>query len=341
MCFISKLKIGVNDLETKFPDIAKEWDYEKNILSPKDFCYSSNKKVWWTCKEGHNYQRNINDRTNQGQGCPYCSGHKTLKGYNDFGTHHPDLLAEWDFDKNTVDPFEISKSNGKKVWWICEKGHHYEASIAHRVNMKSGCPYCNGKKVLKGFNDFGTLYPELLGEWDYEKNKNIDPFNITSKSPKSVWWKCKFGHRWKTAIAHRTLEHTGCPICKKASKGEEILAKEFDKRGIKYERQYTFDKCKNIFVLPFDFYLPDYDVLIEYDGKQHFEPVEIFGGEKEFIKQQKRDRVKDDFCENNNQVLMRISYKNLTKLNQVVDKIHFICEKIRESERRHNNGSEC
>lgn len=205
--------------------------------------------------------------------------------------------------------------------------------------MKSGCPYCSGKKVLCGFNDFGTLYPDLLEEWNYEKNVNVDPFNITSKSPKSVWWKCKkCGHEWKTAIAHRTIEHTGCPICKNISRGEEQLAKEFDKRGIKYERQYTFDDCKNIFSLPFDFYLPDYDVLIEYDGRQHFEPVEIFGGEKEFKKQQQRDKAKDDYCEKNHQVLFRISYKNLTKIDKIADKIFFICEKIKESERRNNNA---
>lgn len=323
------LKQGKNDLLTVRPDIAAEWDYEKNSKRPENVAVSSNKKAWWICPKGHSYKRNINDRTGkQHQGCPICSHRLIIKGINDFATFHPELMPEWDFDKNTTDPYNISPCSGKKVWWKCTKGHSWESSISHRVNMKSGCPYCSGKRTIIGENDLVTTHPELIKEWNYEKNYPLKPQDVKAGSNKKVWWKCLVcGHEWKTSISHRTLEYTGCPTCKKISKGEDLIKQWLDKRKIKYKFQHSFGDCKNKFLLTFDFYLPDHNILIEYDGKQHYEPVDYFGGETEFIKQVKRDKIKNQYVENiNGMYLIRINYKNLNRIDEIMQMVETIMQ---------------
>ena len=103
-----------------------------------------------------------------------------------------------------------------KVWWLCPRGHSYEMRICSRTgNQKGNCPYCSNQKLLKGFNDFETLHPEMLSEWDYELNEFL-PSEIGTGTHKKVWWKCPFGHKYQTYPSNRVGKaHTGCPICAK------------------------------------------------------------------------------------------------------------------------------
>ena len=196
------------------PKIAREWNYEKNgNLKPEHFAANSHKKVWWKCCEGHEWQATIKDR-NDGNGCPYCSSKKVLKGYNDLQTVNPTLAMEWNYEKNDgVTPADVMPNSNKKVWWECSKGHEWQASIADR-NQGRGCPYCAGKKVLKGYNDLQTVNPTLAREWHYEKNNGFTPVDITPNSHKKVWWKCSNGHEWQAIIGNRH-KGNGCPICAK------------------------------------------------------------------------------------------------------------------------------
>ena len=101
-----------------------------------------------------------------------------------------------------------------KVWWKCEKGHSYEASISNRTYKNQGCPYCAGKRVLKGFNDLETTCADLINEWNYEKNELL-PENYSKGSQKIVWWKCcKCGSEWEAPINYRSRGKYKCPKCK-------------------------------------------------------------------------------------------------------------------------------
>ena len=81
-----------------------------------------------------------------------------------------DLLEEWDFKKNGINtPSSIQYGCGKKMWWICSKGHSFEATPNGRTCKNQSCPYCSGQKILKGFNDLATTHPLLAKEWDYKK----------------------------------------------------------------------------------------------------------------------------------------------------------------------------
>ena len=205
---------GENDLQTVNPTLAKEWDYEKNNdLTPMEVLPNSEKKVWWKCDKGHEWQAIIGIR-NKGQGCPYCSGRYAIKGKNDLQTINPTLADEWNYEKNNaLTPTDVTPGSNKKVWWKCSEGHEWQAYICHR-NKGSGCPYCSGKKVLKGFNDLQTVNPTLAKEWNYEKNNALTPTDVTTGSNKKVWWKCSEGHEWQALIYNRQRGN-GCPICRK------------------------------------------------------------------------------------------------------------------------------
>lgn len=194
------------------PETAKEWNYEKNgKLKPESFTANSNKKVWWKCSKGHEWQAIIANR-NKGIGCPYCSGRYAVKGETDLQTINPTLAKEWDFEKNDgLTPVEVTPNSGKKVWWKCSKGHEWQATIADRNNGR-GCPYCSGQKVLNGYNDLQTVNPTLANEWDYEKNDGLTPAEVMPNSGRKVWWKCSDGHEWQAAVGNRN-KGSGCPQC--------------------------------------------------------------------------------------------------------------------------------
>lgn len=105
------------------------------------------------------------------------------------------------------------------------------------------------------------------------------------------------------------LNGAGCPTCK-SSKGEMIIEKILLENNINYIRQHVFNNCKNIKVLPFDFYLPEHNTCIEYDGRQHFEPIELWGGKESLEYTINNDSIKETYCSENNIKLVRVNYKD-------------------------------
>ena len=203
-----------NSLFLSDPQIAKEWNYKKNgNLRPEHFASSSNRKVWWTCSQGHEWQSKISHRSN-GSGCPYCAGQKALKGYNDLQTINPNLANEWSYEKNgALTPDMVTSGSEKRVWWRCGQGHEWQALIHNRVKGR-GCPYCSNRKLLQGYNDLQTINPVLANEWNYEKNNGLIPADVSPRSDRKVWWKCFNGHEWQATIGSRN-RGSGCPTCRK------------------------------------------------------------------------------------------------------------------------------
>lgn len=121
----------------------------------------------------------------------------------------PDLVQQWS-PENELTPSDVSCGSHKKVLWVCDQGHTWEAIVKNRVLAGSGCPYCEHRAVLKGYNDLKTLFPKVAKTWS-PKNK-LKPTEVSSRSNTEVWWRCKHGHEWKSRIADRTEGH-GCPYC--------------------------------------------------------------------------------------------------------------------------------
>ena len=134
----------------------------------------------------------------------------------------PDLIPQWS-PKNTQSPDKVSCGSHQKVWWICSKGHEWEATVKNRALLDSGCPYCEHRAVLKGYNDLATINPELAQSWSPKNSKKASEYAVSSNT--EVWWVCAKGHEWKARIADRAEGH-GCPYCAghKVWKGYNDLA---------------------------------------------------------------------------------------------------------------------
>lgn len=194
-------------------ELMKEWDWDANNkegLDPTQLTLGMNKKINWICAKGHKWKTSILIRNFSKSGCPFCRNLKVWPGYNDLATTNPELLKEWDYEKNTLKPTEVTAGSNKKAWWICSKGHKWERAISGRT-LGNGCPYCTNEKIWPGYNDLATRHPELLKDWDYEKN-TLKPTEVTARSNRKVWWKCSKGHSYVAGTAHKT-EGRGCPYC--------------------------------------------------------------------------------------------------------------------------------
>lgn len=125
----------------------------------------------------------------------------------------PDLAAQWHPTKNGSRRLEsVSYGAHWKAWWLCEKGHEWRAVVKSR-SAGRGCPICAGQKVLAGYNDLATMYPDIAGQWNYEKNGKKTPEMYTGRSNQMVWWKGSCGHEWQGIIHQRTVRKVGCPFC--------------------------------------------------------------------------------------------------------------------------------
>ncbi len=137
---------------------------------------------------------------------------------NSIAIKYPELLAEWDYSENKLNPFMIPAASNKKMFWVCANGHKWSARVESRM-LGHGCPICAGKKVLTGYNDLETINPDLAKEWHPTKNGALLPSDVTLRSGKRVWWICKEGHEWETTIHTRT-KGCGCPICGEKARHE-------------------------------------------------------------------------------------------------------------------------
>lgn len=211
-CNGQKAIIGENDVVTLYPNIAKEFHPTKNkSVKLENYKEGSGKKVWWKCKNGHEWKAVINTRTKRGYGCPYCSGALIYQGESDFLTLFPNIAKEVHPTKNKgIDLEKIGGKTSMKIWWKCPKGHEYEMAINKRTVRGSGCPFCSGRYAIKGENDLKTLFPETIRFWNEEINGDMS--NYKSHSSKKVMWKCQNGHTWENAIRNQ-VNCNICPLC--------------------------------------------------------------------------------------------------------------------------------
>lgn len=129
---------------------------------------------------------------------------------------NPGIAKEWDYEKNlNISPKSIYPNSNEKYWWKCELGHSWQSTPNKRVFYNRGCPYCTNQKVLPGFNDLGTTRPDLLLFWDYNKNTDILPVEVTRAGVRHIFWKCPdCGQEWKESLNHMERRKYPCKKCK-------------------------------------------------------------------------------------------------------------------------------
>lgn len=203
-------------LETVLPDIARMWDARKNLpLSPDAVSYTSNDSYWWICSEGHSWKSSIGNIQRGEAHCPYCAGEKE---YNMLSFVRPDVAATWHPTKNgDVTPDDVTCGSQIEYWWVCEHGHTYRAQVNVRCMDGYKCAVCSGHQVYSDINSLAALRPDIIQYWEYDKNGDLTPQDVTVKSQREVWWKCENGHEdhsYKKAIKQMTdAKERLCPYC--------------------------------------------------------------------------------------------------------------------------------
>lgn len=282
--------------------------------------YISNRiKLKWKCLKdncGEIFESNWSDIF-QGRGCPFCRGLK-IGLSNCLATKNSELAKQWHPTLNgDLTPYDVSANSGKHVWWICDKGHEWEAQINSR-SRGNGCPYCSGLYPTNE-NNLLVVHPELCKEWNYNRNSK-KPEEYTPCSGLYVWWLCpKCGHEWEIDISNRVCGN-GCPQCSE-SKGEKRIKNYFNGLVISFIWQKEFDGLLGLGggLLSYDFYLPQYNLLIEYQGEQHERYIPGFHkSKKDFEKQQEHDRRKREYAHINNINLLQIWYYDFDNIEEIL-----------------------
>jgi uncharacterized Zn-finger protein len=210
-----------NNLAVCQPGVARLWHPFKNgALTPGDVTPRTREIVWWKCDKDHEWQASIS-RISKRTRCPYCSGRR-LSDVNNLQVNNPQLARQWHPHKNgDLTPGKVVPHTNIKVWWVCDKGHEYEATVGNRNRPKGrGCPYCAGRKVMKE-ESLAATHPELAAEWHPVKNGSLTPWQVRQSQWKKVWWKCAKGHEWAMPPARRTRQkqNRDCPYCAGKEKG--------------------------------------------------------------------------------------------------------------------------
>jgi len=331
-CYLNldyNFKITKKEIEERLKYLKEKFNKDFKLINftrewfLKNFKSRAKTKIILQCNRHPEYttQTTINNFLNDSGffGCRLCANEKLQKEnkmnlkdiqkfLNSFPKHFkfPDLKWFQENYKNSYTKFSV----------YCTK-HHYlnkHFSILRIRNGASPCPFCS--KKLLNYEDFlirareihFNQYDYLISKYEWYSNyKNYKTFKI-----KIHCKKCNSIFEQKI-VNH--LDGYGCPFCS-ASKGERKIQYLLQKYKINFEYQKVIKNNKKIQFI-FDFYLPDYNLVIEYDGEPHYQKIDFYGGERGLKERQERDRLKDQYCKENNIKLLRIpywEYENIEKI---------------------------
>lgn len=215
ICENYQLQTGENDLSTVDPELAEEFDVEKNGLSPEEIIFhSSNENIWWKCKDrGHSFQRSIYYRRNHNRECPVCTGSIIVPGINTLLAMRPEVASEWS-NSNNRSPDEIFYNVSILAKWICPtcKGE-YTFPIKDRYIGDESCPYCNKDRLLPGYNSLDVTDPDLASEWSPTNERSASLFKKSSYE--YVKWICPTCRgEYSAYIKDRFIGDDACPYCR-------------------------------------------------------------------------------------------------------------------------------
>ncbi|RBN42312.1 hypothetical protein DMN50_05650 [Priestia megaterium] len=271
---------------------------------------SSVSKLNWKCNENHEFKMEWTT-FNQGSRCPVCA-HRASKTNDEFTKEIYNLVEnEYTF----LDEYIGVDDKIKVVHNTCK--HAYEVTPYKFITRKQRCPKCFGTP-LKTNERFLAEIQELTGD----EYTFMDVYKTAHKELLVQHNKC--GNEF--FISPHSFINGGqrCPNCRTyESTGEKTIAEFLEKNNINFIRQYKFDDCKSILPLRFDFAVLDnqnnLSYLIEFDGRQHFEAIDYFGGEEYFKEIKRNDSIKNNYCKMNKIKLLRIPYKQQNEIEKILN----------------------
>lgn len=271
-----------------------------------------NTRVTMTCKIHGDFLQ-LPRHHIKGSGCPKC-GIERMKITRDEFIERSIKMHGDKYDYSRVDYFDTVV----KVLILCKKhGEFYQKPSGHLSGK--GCKVCSYDSIRTTQDEFINKCSMIHNfKYDYTETKYIDIYTkITIKCP-------KHGDFIQKPGVH--LKGSGCKRCN-SSKGVLKIVKMLDDMNVEYELEKRFETCVNINTLRFDIDLPTYNCLIEFDGMQHFESVEEWGGEEGLSNSIKRDKIKDKWVKNNKIYLFRLSYKDINNIEMLMDMFFILLSK--------------
>jgi len=289
---------------TEKANIVHSFKYDYSLVNYE----KSRIKIKIICPEHGMFEQEPVMHVSKKQGCPKCAG--TERMTREIFIKKANKVHDSIYDYSLVD----YKNNKTKIKVICKEHGVFETRPDNHLNKKSGCSKCANNILYTKENFVNKCNSLHNNKYDYSLVEyKTAHYKIKIICPK---------HGVFEQMAKSHSRGVGCPFCSE-SKGEILLSKFLETLSIKYVREKIFETCKYKNYLPFDFYLPDMNICIEYDGSQHYEPFEHFGGENGFEERKIKDQIKTNYCKDNNIKLIRIRYDD--NINQ--DKFEILLER--------------
>lgn len=293
----------------------EEFIHKCNLLYNNKYDYSlvdyiNNKtKIKIICPIHGQFEQTPDKHLNNNRGCNKCMNHSIKKTNN----YLKKLIDRFNKKHNGFYSYSLENfvNSQTKIKIICPIHGEFEQTPNNHL-FGFGCPSCGGTKRLTT-NEFIIRAKKIHGnKYDYSL---VNYINNKTK----VKIICPTHGEFEQSFIKHCVRKNGCPVCKE-SKGEKEIRLYLSKHKINYIQQHKFLECKNKYTLPFDFYLPDKNLCIEYNGIQHYEPVNFFGGVNKLKEQIKNDNIKINYCEKNGikYAIIRYDENILNKLKNII-----------------------
>ena len=248
------------------------------------------------------------DNLLKGNNCPICSRLSQRKTHEQFiqelSIVHPNIIV--------LNKYTTAKT---KIECLCAVDGYRWDTKATNLLSGYGCPVCGSKRTglkKRKTNEQFVLEMSLI-------NPDIELLEPYTTCHSKIKCKCKLdGYEWY-GMPSNLLRKEGCPLCC-TSKGEREITKYLKENKLEYQPQIMFDGLLGVGngKLSYDFYIPQYNLLIEYQGEQHFESVEHFGGKEQLLVQQEHDKKKREYAYNNEYNLLEISYTDINNIYEII-----------------------
>ena len=307
----------------------EEFVVKANIVHNSKYNYSkvnyinSKIKVCILCPDHGEFWQIPNNHLN-GQGCLFCGKQNMAEKQS---LTHDQFIDRANIKHNSkYNYIKVNYIDSKtKIEIMCSKHGSFEQKPNAHLNGH-GCPKCAQDK--RTINQ--TFIQDQFIEMSKKTHGNFYDYSkiIYNKMKSKVIIICPI-HKEFEQLAYSHIQGQGCPKCNE-SKGEKRIRQYLNSMNINFIPEYRFDDCKNIKTLPFDFYLPELKICIEFDGIQHFKPTTFGGISKEVALnnlkiQQEKDKLKTQYCKSNNIKLLRISYLKYINIERILT-IYLYCQ---------------
>lgn len=281
-CSNRKTWKGDNDIVSKYPEIAREWDKDKNAGAVED-CNPRNDTdvIHWVCSQddNHKWEATARARTRDKKptGCPYCTGQRVHVGVTDLATTHPDIAASWHPTLNgDTSPTDVTSTSGRVTHWRCTEcayewsGQVYSRCYGGRNNKSIQCARCTNRVIEHGINDLSTVNPDLFAQIHPTLNADIDLTVLAPQSKTRIVWSCLTDSShdpWAATVDKRGKQDgSECPTCfSNVSKGEAAL-RDFILSIVDDPSSVITSDRKTLSGKEIDVLIPDLSIGVEYNG---------------------------------------------------------------------------